>query len=664
LGKALIGKKVQPPFYEKVTLLTERFMRGGIPDNEDLALVTLPPGTVLFRALKIPNEAAGVDPRLFYRDFLGDPEGRDNVCMNSTHNTFFYPFPYVAFGADQVGQDFDMMIMVVLVHPVNVVCSISPSQSVRGTAKAFTGDAPFQRCDGLVTKIPRCHPLTEKEKEDAQWDNCLNPKYQVASGTRGWMAIAQRDALNTKVVREWGKAGAPKKETYMWEYMNGLKARHPDICNDLLASSYTDHNKNNGFPEIVLYPFKTHLGEKPYKQKCSSVATAIRLMQKEAEKDNFNYLPVAAFTKDGVIDMVNGFFTQETLGLSANAFSTSAASKQPAIESVIKSHMEKLQTQGIVLPSYGPGALSFDTRTGFYILPQVVPRSLAIVPGEEAAPFAKKQGPVPYSRLCIPLANEADKRRVTNYKVMFRNFSLLNFMKNYGIETKFGLNRAMIFDRPPVLSVLFKLFGLGMPKEFIYGLKRATATKAEDEDALKKLGQAASSLAASAAAPAVAPGSPGSPAYAPTTPTGVTPPGSPGSPGSPAYAPTTPTGVTPSGSPGSSANAQHSVRFEEARQKLLGSEITKQNIIGGFGKPVNPFGLRENEIKELQNTKTPESPKYVPLTPRKQQGGTRKVAIAKTKTKTKGRKTAKKQGKTLYHVVSSFHKVWASHGKN
>ena len=56
--------------------------------------------------------------------------------------------------------------------------------------------------------------------------------------------------------------------------------------------------------------------------------------------------------------------------------------------------------------------------------------------------------------------------------------------------------------------------------------------------------------------------------------------------------------------------------------------------------------------------KTPESPKYVPLTPRRQGGGTRKSSK-----KTKARKTAKKQGKTLYDVASSFHKVWASHGK-
>jgi hypothetical protein len=361
-------------------------------------------------------------------------------------------------------------------------------------------------------------------------------------------------------------------------------------------------------------------------------------MQKEAEKDNFNYLPVAAFTKDGVIDMVNGFFTQETLGVSANAFSTSAASKQPAIESVIKSHMEKLQTQGLVLPVYGPGALSFDTRTGFYILPQVVPRSLVVV-NKDQEESAKKQAPVPYSRLCIPLANETDKRRATNYKMMFRNFSLLNFMKIYGIETKFGLNRAMIFERPPVLSALFKLFGLGMPKEFIYGLKRATTTKTEDEEALKKLGQAAVPKAAPRGTP------PGSPRYAAMTP--------PGSPGSPAYANTTP--------PASSANAEHSARFEEARQKLLGSEITKQNIVGGYGKPANPFGLRENEIKELESTKTPESPKYVPLTPRKQEGGTRKAS------KAKARKTAKSKadkGKTVYDVAASFHKVWASHGKN
>ena len=649
---AALGKG-KPPFYEKVTLLTERYMRGGISDNEDLALVTLPPGTVLFRGLKIPNQAAGVDPRLFYRDFLGDPEGRDNVCMNSTHNTFFYPFPYVAFGADQVGQDFDMMIMVVLVHPVNVVCSISPSRSVRGTAKGFSGDAPFQRCDGIVSKIPRCHPLTEKEKEDAQWDNCLNPKYQVASGTRGWMAIAQRDALNAKVVREWGKAGAPKTETYMWEYMNGLKTRHPDVCTDLLASSYTDSNKNNGFPEIALYPFKNHLGEKPYKQKCSSVTTAIRIMQKEAEKDNFNYLPVAAFTKDGVIDMVNGFFTQETLGVSANAFSTSAVSKQPAIESVVKEHMEKLQTQGLVLPVYGPGLLSFDTRTGFYILPQMVPRSLLVVNKEQEQEQAKKQAPVPYARLCIPLATETDKRRVTNYKMMFRNFSLLNFMKSYGIETKFGLNRAMIFDRPPVLSALFRLFGMGIPKEFIYGLKRATTTKTEDEEALKKLGQGPSALAMG---PATPPGSPtrypALPAYSNGTP--------PGSPALAAYGNVTPDygNVTP---PGVYLNAEHSARFEEARQKLLRNEITKQNIIGGYGKPPNPFGLRKEEIQQIQNTKTPESPKYVPLRRRKQEGGTRKASKAKHR---KTEKSKADKGKTLYHVAASFHKVWASHGKN
>jgi hypothetical protein len=212
-------------------------------------------------------------------------------------------------------------------------------------------------------------------------------------------------------------------------------------------------------------------------------------------------------------------------------------------------------------------------------------------------------------------------------------------MKIYGIETKFGLNRAMIFERPPVLSALFKLFGLGMPKEFIYGLKRATTTKTEDEEALKKLGQAAVPKAAPRGTP------PGSPRYAAMTP--------PGSPGSPAYANTTP--------PASSANAEHSARFEEARQKLLGSEITKQNIVGGYGKPANPFGLRENEIKELESTKTPESPKYVPLTPRKQEGGTRKAS------KAKARKTAKSKadkGKTVYDVAASFHKVWASHGKN
>ena len=92
------------PFYVQVTPVKETWNDVfGTPAEFDFPMVTLPPGTVLFRGVKIPNTAEGDDARYFYKDYLGDPEDKDTVCLNPTHNTFFYPFPYVAFGAHNVG---------------------------------------------------------------------------------------------------------------------------------------------------------------------------------------------------------------------------------------------------------------------------------------------------------------------------------------------------------------------------------------------------------------------------------------------------------------------------------------------------------------------------------------------------------------------------------
>ena len=69
-------------------------------------LVDLPIGTLLFRGVKLPDVANGDDARLFVREFLGMPNG-DSFCLSPVTNVFFYPFPYVAFGADHVGVKFN-----------------------------------------------------------------------------------------------------------------------------------------------------------------------------------------------------------------------------------------------------------------------------------------------------------------------------------------------------------------------------------------------------------------------------------------------------------------------------------------------------------------------------------------------------------------------------
>jgi hypothetical protein len=558
----------------------------------DLPLVTLPAGTVLFRGQKLPNPA-NVDPRLFYGDFLGNPEGSQHVCLNPTHNTFFYPLPYIAFGINDVGKSYDIMNIVVLVQPVTVVSMISPSRFVRGTVKSFGGAAPIQRCSTLTKGL--CHEPTAQELDALEYDNCLNPEYQMRSSTRGWMAIAKLDALTTK-----DAAG-----TSMSSYVKALEARRPGQGVELVANSYTDSNRNNGFPEIALYPYKNHKGLKALKRPCKDIKTAIHLMQKEAEADNLNYLPIASVTREGTIDMINGLFTYERLGVSANAFTTPAVNKQPDIEGRLAEYMDLLQSKGLDLPFYGKGKLSFDTRTGFYVFPQVIPRMQITEKGET----------FPYKFLTMPLASADERKRALTYLLMFRSMNDEKFMQKYGLEKGFGVKRAMIFDRPPVLTRLFQDLGLPIPTEFRDGLGRASRLYKENSGTAPK----------TAAVPRAEPRTPPLPAM-PTTP------------------PLPPTPLENKG-------------IVPARKALRqGTDINE--IIGGYGKPINPYGLSGDEqaelIKESQTSTTPNSPAYRPSTPLR--GGTRSIRGI-------GKKGTRRVKKTIEHMAKAFSKVWAKLAK-
>lgn len=596
---ALPLQKQKPEFYLKTTNVLE--------NGVDLPLITLPAGTVLFRGQKIPNPA-NVDPRLFYADFLGNPEGSQHVCLNPTHNTFFYPLPYIAFGINDVGQTYDIMNIVVLVQPITVVSMISPSRFVRGTVKRFSGNAPIQRCSTLTQGL--CHEQSAKELDALSYDNCLNPEYQMRSTTRGWMAIAEQDAL-TK--RQGGT-------TSMASYMKELEARRPGQGAELLANSYTDSNRNNGFPEIALYPYRVHKGLKALKRPCKDINTAIHLMQIEAEADNLNYLPIASITRDGTIDMINGLFTYEKLGVSANAFTTPALNKQPDIETRLAEYMDSLQTKGLDLPYYGRGKLSFDTRTGFYVFPQVIPRSLQITENNET--FS-------YRSLTIPLTTADDRRRALIYSLMFRTMSDAKFMQKYGIEKGFGLKRAMVFDRPPVLTKIFQELAIPIPATFRDGLGRASRIFKENTGP------------------------------APTAPTAALQRVMPATP----FAP-------PSRVAGGINLARKALRE--------GKNIT--DIVGGYGKPINPYGLLREEQKQLidefrasttppgpppQASTTPpgtppqppNSPPYRPSSPLR--GGTRSKT---TKSRKIPVKATRKVKKTVEHFAKAFHKVWAKLG--
>ena len=463
-GATAVKNKIMP-FYNQITNVKEDYVNNkGAPSSVDLPLVTLPAGTILFRGLKIPDARKGEDIRYFYRDFLGTPEGAENVCLSPIHNVFFYPFPYIAFGASAVGKTFTMMQMVVLVHPVTIVACISPSPLVRGTSKQYSGTAPWQRCNNFSGPEYDCHPQSAKETDAKTYDTCLSPEYQVRSGTRGWMAIANLDSINPKR-KSWNRQ-APVST--MGSFLKSLNSQIPGEGKKALAWAYTDDGRQAGYPEIALYPYRIHKGRGLITRSCPDEKAAMRLLENEAASDNLNYLPIAAFTKNGVIDMVSGYFSYERLGVSNNSFDS--ASAQQAILANIHTFMDSLQTKGIDLPHYGPSKLVFDSRTGFFALDKVVPSGLWLGDIGGIGDIGEK---IAYRSLLLSLGGEEAQRRALTYMLLFRTFMPEHFMEKYQINPGFSARRSMVFSRYPVLANLFTDLQLDIPSEFKAPLGRA-----------------------------------------------------------------------------------------------------------------------------------------------------------------------------------------------
>lgn len=493
----MASARTKRPFYPVVTKVPTPGGAGTI----DLPLVTLPPGTVLFRAVKLPNmvpTSYEVKERIqkkekavlnFYRDFLGEPLDDGTMCLLPTHNTFFYPFPFIGFGLHDIGSKFTMMVAYVLVHPVTVVCAISPSDFVRGQGQRYGPEDPWARCDIFDYK---CRDLSFAEQDALHYDNCLRPQYQVESGTRGWMALADLDSIEPRKLK---KQGRPGKNSPMSTYLRGLNARHPGLGKQLLSWAYKDDHQHAGFPEIALYPYFNHQGPQPLKRPCNNERVAQRLLQSEVRKNNLNYLPLAIFTHTGTYDMTTGFYDVGRLGLNTpGLFTLADQTHQLTIETNMNTWMTNAFTNGIKLPFYKEGKLALDSRTGFLILPQMVPSNMkiplspTIIAAEKAAIAAgaaaraeaakaaaaagaeKPKEPVahdsvPYKFLCLPMDTPQATRRALQYILLFRTYLPDKFMVKYD-KDKTGLRRAMIFNRPGVLGDVFKTAGIEMPKEY------------------------------------------------------------------------------------------------------------------------------------------------------------------------------------------------------
>jgi hypothetical protein len=451
-----------PPFYNEVTPITEEYTTDqGRRNSVQLPIVTLPVGTVLFRGVTLSETE---DVRYFYRDYIGDPYGKDQVCLSPTHNVFFYPFPYVSFGAHDIGSKFKCIQVVVLVKPMNIVSAIGPHRFVRAQTWIYTGDAPFKRCSYYTLHCKDKLPEEDlkRAKDAASYDNCLSPEYQQRTGVRGWMALAQLDTLK------------PTDDGFgpMAKYITGLSKRLPSAASELMAYMYKDfyssakykikdkeiNVESSGYPEIALYPYSKHPGDKTILQYCNDAKTAENIITEHIKKDDLNYLPIAMITKKGVVNVIGGaddYFSYDRIQADSSMFREPTLNQQYAIEKHLQSYLNFLKRDGLTLPYYGRGPLKFDTRTGFFVLPQLV------------------SDPV-YSKYLIPLNSPKAEHVAYAYSIMVRNYSKKNMGEDIVINPEVSIPRNFIFSRPASMMNVVKVLKVQLPGVFLEYLAKGS----------------------------------------------------------------------------------------------------------------------------------------------------------------------------------------------
>jgi hypothetical protein len=331
------------------------------------------------------------------------------------------------------------------------------------------------------------------------------------------MAVADRDSVNPVVMSEGRKRTVVDKDSPMSTYLRKLATQLPGEAAKALANTYKDQQGHAGFPEIALYPYYEHKGAKLIKRACPTNDMALRIIEKEALADNLNYLPIAAFTKNGFIDMVSGEFNYNTLNPTENAFVPEGS--QSVITDNVHGYMIKLQREGLQLPFYGLSKLTYDMRTGFYVLDKVVPANLKL---------GQTKGAPLYRSLLLSLATEKAERFALWYTLVFRNYFPEKFMTDYKINDESKVKRAMIFSRYAFLRPVFEELGIPLPQFYRDALRKSAELFQADSGKLP-----ASKAAAAEPPPVAAPPEPEeerTPEYAAVTPQG-TPPGTP--PGSP-----------------------------------------------------------------------------------------------------------------------------------
>lgn len=459
-----------------------------------VSFVDIPAGTVLFRGERLPDE--GEDLRNFYRDFLGSIGSDGKFCMPPTYNVFFYPFPYIAFGADDYGDRFNALQMYVTRKKVTLVCMISPSESVRGTPKGYDASMPIMRCNKVYEMDPvKFEPILcgsegeqkRRKLEALRYDNCVNPIYMdkltkpdsAEIPIHGCIAIAEGDSFDIFEGRGRNKKTIKKgKNTAMGIYMKQLETRFPGKVPEVLSWMYTDQNGHRGFPEISLHPLTPHPGSETQYIDCPTMESALEYISNNNEK--FNYLPLACFTQSQTLDGMEGDYTvtdipkenRKRFPREKERQAEADALRIPVregIEKQVDTYMSKFMTEGIEIPGVGLSKIVFDPRTGFYVIDSFI---------RKKNPMIQRQSDglmMPYLSILMSLETPEDRKIAMDYCIIYTKY---NEQKLFNPELLYQegpvVYRSFIFSRPSKYKDLFTNLSSKFPPELTKATNRAT----------------------------------------------------------------------------------------------------------------------------------------------------------------------------------------------
>ena len=459
-----------------------------------LSFVDIPAGTVLFRGERLPDEDE--DLRNFYRDFLGSIGADGKFCMPPTYNVFFYPFPYVAFGADDYGERFNALQMYVTRKKVTLACMIGPSDKVRGSPKGFDMFMPIMRCNNVYKMDTEafesilCGAVGDRKdkKLDAMsFDNCLNPYYmdslKKSSGTQlnGWMAIAEGDSFDIFEGKGRNKRTVKKgKNTAMGAYIKQFEQRFPGKVAEVLSWMYTDQAGHRGFPEISLYPMTPHPGIETQYIDAPTMDSALNFISENSDK--FVYLPLACFTATGTLDgletdyAVTNISKENRKRFPRNTDATAMRQAvRKGIEQQVDAYMTRFMTEGIEIPGVGLSKIVFDPRTGFYVIDSFIRKKNPIIQ-DITKQYQDGQNPYfPYLSILMSLETPEDRKNAMDYCIIYNKFNPQKLFNNELLYQEGPIvYRSFIFTRPANYQELFTNINSKFPLNLKLATNRAT----------------------------------------------------------------------------------------------------------------------------------------------------------------------------------------------